>query len=161
MSLRDLQESCLAKAIMDKLDPDELSDYKFICRQYSKAFHTPLHVVENDLDPADVISAYYSDVYDGIDLDEKGEEVLDTIYELQDPNYAKEKREELKEFMRQAEAEERARIKAGKPIHPSMKRDQEVTLQGTPDMDEEVKLPDNMPTGGSIDLSRFNLDREE
>jgi len=163
MSFKALVEHAKAVAMADKLQPNELSEYMFICRQYSKNFNTPLHVVMNDLDPEHVILTFFQNQYDDLDTDEHMEDILDMIYEMRDPNYSREKREELKEFIKQAKREEKARIAAGKPIHPSMKSD-EVNLK-TPvtknTSQKEAPGAVELPTGGSIDLSRFNQDREE
>lgn len=158
MTIKDLVDYCKAQAISDKLYPNELGEYRFICRHYSKTFNTPLHVVENELDPERVVMAYFQDMYDELDTDKHLEDILDMIYEMQDPTYSREKREEVNEFMRQAEREEKERIKSGKPIHPRIKLVQEVTLK---DLPEEEPNKEVLPTSGSIDLSRFNLDKEE
>lgn len=150
MTLQDIVDYCRALAIADSLSAGEVANWRYMCRQYSKAFHTPLHLVL-EMEPEHVILAFFEDQMDRKDVDDEVENLLDSIYELEDPNYTAEKRSELDGFIKEAEREERERVKANKPIHPALRAENEVSLKNTPESPVEP-TPDK-PTGGHIDLS--------
>jgi hypothetical protein len=144
-----------ATAIADALAPDEEANWRTICRGYSKNFHTPLHLVLA-MDPEYVARAYFEDQMDDMDTDKEIDNLLDIIYTIEDPSYESEKREDLKDFMRETEKQELERLKAKKPIHPGLKAEDEVSTKNTPEkITPEVPLherPDR-PTSGGINLA--------
>lgn len=148
----DFLDYCRAEALASKFEPTEDSIFRSLCREYSKKFHTPLHVVYT-LDPVDVIVNIYEDQLGDIDLDdlESLESLLDVLYSLADPNYTAEKKKEFDDFAKQAELEEEERLALGKPIHPALKDENSLSRLGN----EENKKP----TSGGIDLSY--LENEE
>lgn len=150
MNLQDIVDCARAMAIADSLAAGEEANWRYICRHYSKTFHTPLHLVY-ELSPEEVIRAFFEDQMDSRDVEKELDTIMDSIYELEDPNYDASKREELTDFIKEAEEEERERIAAKKPIHPALAKENEVSLknasQDTPESDPE------RPTGGSINLS--------
>lgn len=158
MNLKDLIDYCQAAAIADALSAGEEANYRYICRHYSKTFSTPLHIVFK-LNPEDVVMAFFEDQMDNKDIDKDLENILDRVYELADPTYTAAKKEELSDFIKQAEAEEADRVAKKKPIHPGMKRDDEVSLKNTPEIPTK-ELHEN-PTGGSIDLSYLSSSDNE
>jgi hypothetical protein len=147
-----------AQAILNTLESSEVAVHRQICREYSKKFHTPLHLVLQ-MDPHDVILAYYEDLLENFDKDEPKhmEYILDTIYTLEDPNYSTEKGNELQEFIDKAEQEEEERVAAGRPIHKAMKK--QVTLKHDSEKPDPA-LP-KRPTGGSINLSYLSKEEED
>jgi hypothetical protein len=150
MDFKELTEYCQAVALMSKILPDEGAVWRYICRKYSAKFSTPLDQVQI-MDPEHVILNVYEEQLDELNLEQNLENFLDMIYTLEDPAYEAQKKQELGDFISQAEKQESDRIKAGKPIHPRMAKDAEVTLQDTP---QEQK-----PKGGKVDLSY--LEKEE
>lgn len=146
-----------AQAILNTLESNEEAVHRQICRAYSKKFHTPLHVVLQ-MDAHEVILAYYEDLLDDFDKDEPKhlEYILDTIYTLEDPNYAAEKDDELREFIADAEKEEEERLAAGRPIHKALRR--EPSLKDTSEKSEPAKP--KKPLGGSINLSYLAKEEE-
>ena len=143
MEFQDFTDYCQAAALAYKLVPDSTSYWRKVCREYSRKFNTPLHEVYL-LDPEMVLTTYYEDQLDSVDLDERTEDLLDAVYGMLDPEYEKQKRIELDNFIEQAKLEEKERIAKGKPIHPGMKN--ETTLQSIPDQPAK-------PKQGMIDLS--------
>lgn len=150
MTLQDIIDYCRAAAIADALYAGEEANYRYICRQYSKTFFTPLHLVYS-LDPEEVVRAYFEDQMDARDVDKEIDSLLDAIYELEDPNYTSEKREELNDFIKEAEEQERKRVASNKPIHPSLRFESEVSLKNTSEKPPEPST--EKPTGGFINLS--------
>jgi hypothetical protein len=53
--------------------------WRQICRYYSKTFNTPLDKVIYELDPYDVAQAYYEDIYEDMELNERLEVILQAI----------------------------------------------------------------------------------
>lgn len=149
MTLQDIIDYCRAVAIADSLSAGEEANYRYICRQYSKTFSTPLDQVY-DMDPEEVCRAFFEDQMDSRDIEKDLETLLDIIYELEDPDYAHEKHKELKDFMKNAEEEERQRIAQKKPIHPGLRYESEVSLKNTT---EDPPSQKKEPTGGFINLS--------
>ena len=66
----DLLQSLQILALDAVVRPDWNAVYRQICREYSRKFHTPLHVVE-ELPHIDVLTHYYEDLYDGMDERER------------------------------------------------------------------------------------------
>ena len=120
MSLQDVIDSIRAGAISDLLMPTEEYVWRRFCRAYSKTFHTPLHQVL-EMEPAEVILAIEEERYEGIDITDKAEELLEIIYSIEDPNYEFLKKKELEEIDKKIMEDEAERIRLGKPIHPAMK----------------------------------------
>lgn len=147
LSLKDIVDLCKAQAIANAFSADESAMWRWFCRSYSKAFHTPLAQVL-EMDPEHVVLHFYEDKFDQTDVEEELESLLDQLDELENPDYDRNKQKELKDFIKKAEAEERARVAAGKPIHPAMLKDR-----------GGLQLAPEMPTSGSINLSY--LEQEE
>lgn len=153
MDFKELLEYSQAEAISSFLSADEVSVWRSICRSYSKKFSTPLHLcLDGTIPPEDILLAEYEDQLEKFKIEEDLEVLLDKIYMLIDPEYEREKKVELEDFIKKAEREEEERIKKGKPIHRAMK--DEPTLKT---MEDEVKT--QKPTHGYIDLSY--LEKEE
>jgi hypothetical protein len=147
-------EACKSKAIADKLDPTEDSIYRSYCREYSMLFSTPLKEV-NEMDPKDVLLPIMEHHLEDADPLQNLEELLEQIYFLEDPEYAKEKLSELKAFIKEAEEEEERRIAEGRPIHKDLA--DEVTLN--PVAKTPPTPPKNLPQSGGINLAY--LEKEE
>lgn len=153
-NFRDLLEYVQAVAIAEKVHPTDEGLWRYICRNYSKKFNTPLHEVIK-MDPEFVMLHYYEDQVDAIDTEDDLERILDIIYTLEDPEYERQKEKDVEDFIKESEEQEEERIKAGKPIHPAMKNDSiEKALLG-----KETKVEEKQPLGGQIDLSY--LEEEE
>lgn len=153
-----LADYCQAQALSDKLRPGDEAVWRQFCRKYSRIFHTPLHVVEL-LDPAKVILAIYEDQLEEVDVDENMEAILDLIYSLEDPDYFKEKRDDLKQFIKDAEKEEEIRQEIGKPIHRLLAEEDSVSLKKSTPEKAPAPLNKNLPQGGGINLAY--LEKEE
>lgn len=158
LEFKDLLDFCQAEAIANKLSPTEASVYRAICRSYSKMFHTPLKKVI-EMDAEHVILNVYEEQLEAVDEEkyEHLEKMLDTIYQIEDPNYERTKSEAFEDDIRMYEREEEERIRLGKPVHPSLaKKDKKTVLEN------EKDPPENLPKGGSIDLSYLEkLDQED
>lgn len=153
-----LADYCQAQALSDKLRPGDEAVWRQFCRKYSRTFYTPLHVVEL-MDPVKVLLAVYEDQLENVDVDDNMEAILDIIYSLEDPDYAKEKRDDLKQFIKDAEAEEEYRKEAGKPIHKLLAEEDSVSLKKSTPKNTPVPPNKNLPQGGGINLSY--LEKEE
>ena len=79
-SFYDLFELCRLKAIALAIDPTTESIYRMRCREYSEKFHTPLHVVERELDPIFVLQHLYEIQYSTRVVDEELNEILEQLY---------------------------------------------------------------------------------
>lgn len=151
-----LVENCKAKAIAGKLEPSEESLYRSYCREFSVVFNTPLYQVFKELDPHFVILSVMEHHLEDADPVENMEELLDQIYILQDPDYNKTKRDEVKAFIKEAEEEEAKRIAAGRPIHKDLL--EEVSTKGTTPVQTPTQ-PTKLPQSGGVNLAY--LEREE
>lgn len=139
---QDLLEYCKIKAIKDSLLPDEETIWKSLCRSYSEKFHTPLHYVET-MDPEKVIQTIFDSQHDKTDVFENIENILDTIYSIEDPEYKKKKEENLDAFVKIAETMEQQRMNRPKK-----------TL-----FEKEPAKTENKLSGGSVDFSNLKEDR--
>lgn len=153
ISLSDILDYTRAQAIADALQPTEESNWRKICRDYSKKFYTPLDKVLV-MAPEEVCLAFFEDQMDERDVEKELDAIMDTIYSIEDPEYESEKKAELSDFMKEAEREEEERIKAGRAIHPALKAENEVSIKNTPD------VPEDAPKGGSVNFA-YLADHEE
>lgn len=53
--------------------------WRQICRYYSKTFNTPLDKVVYELDPYDVAQAYYEDIYEDMEINERLEVIVQAV----------------------------------------------------------------------------------
>lgn len=149
MDFKELLDYCKAQAILNTLESNEVSVWRSICRSYSEKFSTPLHLcLDGTIPPEDIMLAEFENQLKDFDEETDAESILDQIYVLEDPEYEKQKQEELEEFIDEAEKQEEERVRLGKPIHKALKK--EVTIE------EPIN---QMPAGGSINLSY--LENEE
>lgn len=146
MDFKDLADFCQAQAVANKLHPTDESVWRKFCREYSNIFNTPLHIVKA-MEPVDVVLELYEYQLDDISLDDNMETILDVIYSLEDPEYAKYKRDELKSFMKEAEEEEEQRQRAGRPIHKAM-LDDDVSIKNSIPKEAPISEPIKPRSGG-------------
>lgn len=151
MTFSELLEYCQVEALASKMSPTDESVWRGLCRKYSKMFHTPLAQVEQ-LEMAHVVLSVYEEQFGELDVEENLEDIMDMLYSLQDPNYDKEKRDNLKDFMKRALREEEERIAKGKPIHRAMAKENEVSLKKTPEV-PPTPVIEKIPPSGGINLA--------
>lgn len=113
--IADIIEICRVEAIAYKLQPDQASIWRNFCRDYSKLFHTELHLVLA-MSPEFVISQVLEERLDEINPVERREDLMDRIYLAEDPDYESTKEKELQDFIKDAEEEEEERIRNGRPV---------------------------------------------
>lgn len=158
MEFTDLLEYCKAEAIANRVSPTEVSVWRAICRSYSKMFHTPLQEVLN-MAPEHVVLNVYEEQMEDADIDDyhKLQHLLDIVRGIEDPEYDAKQSREQEEFDKQAEKEEAERIKANKPVHPSLAKDlPKKTLSEPVDKDDK-----KLPTGGSVNLDYLSKQDSE
>lgn len=76
LDIRDIQ----ILAIKSAEQPDWGDIYRTICREYSEKYHTPLHIVENELDQEYVLSHYYEDLFQDLFRKSKEDEKVRQSY---------------------------------------------------------------------------------
>jgi hypothetical protein len=157
MTLDDLLDFCSAEALASKFEPTESAVWRKLCRQYSKKFHTPLPQVMS-LNPEEVAINVFEENLEELDTEEHLEQLLDLIYTLEDPEYARQKEEELGQFIKDTERQEKERIRAGKPIHPGMVSDSSPRKLVSK---KEATRESSLPTGGIVNLSYLEDDSNE
>lgn len=145
-----------AESIADKIYPSEESIWRYMCRQYSKAFFTPLHIV-NELPIEEVVKAVYEHQLDNVEVDDNIEYLMEQIYRIEDPEYDADKEKELQEFIRQAEEEEEARLAMNKPVHKEAESNpldmaSKKTISEKTVLETE-EIPPGLPKEGFLDLS--------
>lgn len=95
--------------------PTAESAYRGVCRWYSKAFHTPLKVVEEELDPVHVLSHFFESNYSSLassssDEDHyKYEEVVEDVIYPERTKKKKNKDEDWIENLKKQVAESEAK----------------------------------------------------
>lgn len=99
MDFYQLAELCQIKAIHAAIEPSFDSIFRIKCRQYSERFHTPLHIVVNELDPIFVLQNLYEVEYPPSIVDEELEELLDILQKIKDPKYSRMTAEETEELV--------------------------------------------------------------
>jgi len=153
MEFKTLLDWAKAQAILNTLEGTEYSVWRSVCRSYSKTYSTPLHLCLNgDIPPEDILLAEFESQLEDIDLEKDIEHILDQIYRLEDPEYERNRANELDDFIVQAELEEKERIKKKKPIHSSLRS--ETSKKTLPKSVDE--LTKNLPKGGHLNLSHLD-----
>jgi hypothetical protein len=89
IDLYSLFELAQIKAIHSAIEPSLESIWRIKCRAYSEKFHTPLHVVMNDLDPSFILQSLYEDQYNPSIVDEELEELYETLSRIKDPTFVR------------------------------------------------------------------------
>jgi hypothetical protein len=155
----ELAEYCKAEAIAAKLTGGEVSDWRYFCREYSKTFFTPLHVVMT-LSPEHVILSVFEDQLGkrNVNVPEDLEAITEEIARLQDPDYDSTKEKAIDLYVAGLEEWERQRVAKGLPIPKPLHKRKKV--QEEPALAQEQELPPDLPKQGFVDLSRFNQDEE-
>jgi len=152
MELYELIQALKVQSIADLFEPDADSIWRWYCRNYSKAFFTPLYQVMN-LDPQHVILSVLENNLEpagGENLEDNVEDLLERVYAIEDPTYESMKRKELEEIDSEIERIEALRIKENRPIHKSLKVPD--VFKKTLLKEEKVEAPKIPPSGG-INLS--------
>ena len=164
MSFKNLIDYCSAKALANSMEPTEESVWNALCREYSTKFHTRLDVVMNDLDPELVVLQVYESRLENVDHEENLEQILDSIYTLENPEYSKDKAAEQQVFDEQAEKEEEERLERGESLFKHLssrsvknraKEKKEVAKKVTP-------KPSKLPKSGGLNMEKLaHLAEEE
>jgi len=140
MVFTELVKYCQVKAIADTLYPTYDSFYRSVCRSYSRNFHVPLPQVEQ-LDPEHVLTAYFENEMEGIDLEEHLPDLLEKLYTIEDPDYIKKQDEDLEDVAAMVERREQERL-TKKTLSKKDKPDEEKRTGGRlsfSDLDEKLE----------------------
>jgi len=148
-----------AEALSDKFQPTQTSVWESICRQYSKKFFTPLHVVLK-MDPEFVVRQNYADQMDEANFDDHLENFIDLLKHLEDPEYDADTEKDLKNFIAQAEAEEEDRKSKGLPLSSIFRKGHKIS-KVKKKAEKVVQQEVDQPKSGSIDLSHLGDDENE
>ena len=146
MDFYSLFELGQLKAIHSALEPSVESIWRIKCRDYSQQFHTPLHVVMNELDPVMVLQALYETQYPPSIVNEELEELMDTLQKMKDPTYSRMTHQQTEDLVDAVLNKEIAR--AAKKKSPTQ---QEITSEIK--ADEIKKL--TTPKKGGMDFSQL------
>ena len=116
MDFYSLFELAQIKAINVAIEPTLESIYRIKCRDYSQQFHTPLHVVMNDLDSMMVLQALYETQYPPSIVDDELEDLLDKLQKIKDPTYSRMTQQETEDLVDAVLNKELIRLAKKKPI---------------------------------------------
>ncbi len=144
MDFYSILEFCQLKAIALALDPTAESIFRIKCRQYSREFHTPLHLVY-ELNPMIVLGALYEDQFSPSLVEESGEleEVMDKLYTMQDPTYSRMSKQDLESMVDNVMNKELKRLSKDKP--PTQEK-----------ISSEIKAAENKkPKSGGMDFGQL------
>lgn len=125
----DLLEISQIKAIHSALEPSAASIFRIKCRQYSERFHTPLHVVMNELDPILVLEALFEDQFPPSIIEEECEDILDRLYTIKDPSYRRMSKEETENLVDSVLNKEIARLTKSNKKAPTPQSIQEAVKE--------------------------------
>jgi hypothetical protein len=149
ITFEEIVEYCKAEALAGKLFPTEASNWRWFCREYSKAFHTPLHEVLT-MDPEHVILFVFEDNFDNKRLKKK--EDLDSIIlelrRLEDPNYDEKEAKQFDDWTAGIEEWEEERQRTGAPLP---------TKAGSKN---PKPIPKPLPKEGGINLAYLSQEQE-
>jgi hypothetical protein len=141
IDLKELKEIALANVV----DPNSEYFYRFICRWYSKTFHTPLHEVFT-LPFQDVALAYFEEGYEMMEEEDRFEDMMKAV----DPDFDSKEEESIQEFISMIEEEEENKRRAKK---------EKEKLEGQVQPDKENPNPQtNTPTPPKEVVRVYNED---
>jgi len=145
MDFYQLFEIAEIKAIQSAMEPSLASIWRKRCRDYSEMFHTPLHVVVNELDPSFVLQALYESKYPPSVANYELEELLEILYKIKDPLYSRMSQEETEELVDNVLNREIKRL--SKKQRPTQEK-----------IASDIKAADHKkkPKGGSMDFSQLD-----
>ena len=146
IDLYSLFELAELRAIHAAIEPTMESIWRAKCRSYSLTYHTPLHVVMNELDPLHVLQTLNEEKYSPREIMEEPQEILEILYKMRDPNYVIVSQEETEALVDSVMNKELARAKKKKA--PTQ---QEIQSQ--------VKAAEAKPKSGVLDFG--NLEQME
>lgn len=157
IEFNELLEVLQAEALADKFEPTQTSVWENICRQYSKKFVTPLHIVLK-MDPEFVIRQIYADQMDEANFDDHLEHLVDLLKHLEDPEYDADAEKDLQDFIAQAEAEEEERKAQGLPLKSIFRKGHKKV---EPKKVEEKPVEPEAPKSGTANLGGLADDENE
>lgn len=126
-------------AIMDPTHEDSLMG---VFEWYSKEFHTPLHIVQNELPLDDVLSAYFRSVYKVMPPEERHNLA---IWLLETPEeraarFSEDKKND-DDFIRQAQAANSKKVTPAEAAFARMKKARTPNFEGSEDALKVLPLP--------------------
>lgn len=137
----DLFQISELKAIGLAIDPTLDSIWSLKCREYSEKFHTPLHVVINELDPVFVLDQLNQDKYHPSVATNELEELLDKLYKIKDPSYSKMSKQEIEDLVDAV-------------LNKEIKRSQSKKAPTPESIEAEIKKSESRtPKSGSMNFS--------
>lgn len=102
MDIKKYKEIALANII----NPNNEYYYRFVCRWFSKTFHTPLNQVYN-MPIEEIFITYFEETYEKINNTENGEsEIFTEMMMAIDPEFDSKEEESIQEFIEMIEKEE-------------------------------------------------------
>jgi hypothetical protein len=142
MSFRDFIETFQSQALSDKLAPSDQASWNYICREYSKIFHTPLHEVFK-LSPEFVCLHIFAEQLSNVDIEENLELLQDKLSALLDPEFDIKRERAYREELKQIQEQENLRLAEGRAVHPSLDKK---TKKEPP----KEELPSDLPKQGGL-----------
>jgi hypothetical protein len=133
------------RAMHEAIDPGMESIWRMKCREYSQRFYTPLHEVSK-LDPAFILQALYEEHYTPSVIAEEMEDILEKLYQIQDPNYVK---------LDQAVIEEMVDNVINKEIKRLSKKKRPTEEKVDKPLEKPIDKIVNRPRSGSMDFSQL------
>jgi hypothetical protein len=147
---------CQIEAINHTLNPNEAYIWRKICRAFSEKFNVSLLEAE-EMSPEYVLTHIMESRLESMDFEENIESIIEMIRKIEDPNYQDTEDASLDDFIKQAEAEEKDRLKKGEAIFGTDKARPKNSL-----LESELPEAKVEPTRGSINLEYLEkLDRED
>lgn len=146
MDLFTLLELSQLRAINTALKPSVESIWRSYCRSYSAQFHTPLHVVMNELDPVHVLQALDEAKFTPGNVEEDLEGIVEKLQTIKDPDYAHMSKQDVEDMVDAVMNKEIARLS-------KKKRPTQETIQ------QEVRAAESKPKSGSMNFQ--DLERME
>lgn len=150
--LNDIIDFCRAEALAGKLFPSEVSDWRWFCREYSKTFHTPLHVVMNEMDPEHVILCVLEEGLDNRRLSVRADfdKIVEELRRLEDPDYDANRLKEIEDWSEGIEEWEDHRVATGAPL----------PKKGKNNAPPQTPTKTQMPKEGGINLAYLSKEQE-
>jgi hypothetical protein len=144
MPFKALLDHAQAQAIVNTLENSETAVWRSICRSYSVKFSTPLHLcLDGTIAAEDILLAVFEEQLRDFNQEKDIESLIESIERIKDPSYERKKAKETDDFVKEAELEEKERLRKGEAIpHASTEK----TLF-------DSNRPAEKPKAGGVDFS--------
>lgn len=128
-------------ALAQVIEPNVEYYYRNICRWYSEKFHTPLHIVETELQPSYVLKHYYEVGFGQM----KSEELDSAIFKAVNPDFEEDTEEDIQNFIKQVTEEAKSKQKKSNNLKEQQSLESQTKSSDNSNIETVTRVYDELP----------------